>query len=309
MSSQPKLVPPAPLGRSGLVSSRLGLGCAGWPDHVSHEQIVQVFRAAFELGIRHIDVAEKYGTEEAVGRAIKDAGAPKDMVLATKVGTDEQRRFTADYARMSVERSLKRLQVDQLDILHIHDCGKKHMDQVFGPGGMLEALLQLKQQGLFKSLGMATWSLSALKAAIESGVFDQVQTFHAYTLLNQQAMREIIPMAKARNLPILNNGPYAGYILLSGATLDARYQYHTAPAEVIEMVKRIEAVCARKSVSIATAALAFSLQNPDVDVTVIGASSPDKLRERAAAFNAPLSQPDFDEMLAAAGGMAPIHTD
>ncbi len=304
-----RIIPPARLGRSGLVSSRLGLGCAGWPQQVSHAQAVEVFRTAFEIGIRHIDVAEKYGTEEAVGRALKDAGAPRDMVLATKVGRDAQHRFTADYARMSVERSLKRLQVDQLDILHIHDCGANHLDQVFGPGGMLEELLKLKEEGLFKSLGMATWSLTALKAAITSGVFDQIQTFHAYTLLNQQAAQEVIPMAKARDLPILNNGPYAGYILMSGAVPDARYQYGPAPAEVVEMVRRIEAVCARKGVSIATAALAFSLHNPDIDVTVIGASSPDKLRERAAALNAPLSRADFDEMLMAAGGMAPIHTD
>ncbi len=75
------------------------------------------------------------------------------------------------------------------------------------------------------------------------------------------------------------------------------------------MVRRIEAVCERKGVSIATAALAFSLANPDVDVTVIGSSSAAKLIERAAAFNAPLMPSDFDEMLAAAAGQAPLHTD
>jgi D-threo-aldose 1-dehydrogenase len=153
---------------------------------------------------------------------------------------------------------------------------------------------------------MATSSLTCQKAAIDCGEIDHIQPFHSYTLLNQQAMEEVIPAAKLKNLSVLNNAPYAGYILLTGAIKDAKYNYSPASVEVIEAVKRIEAVCETKQVSLATAALAFSLMTPQIDATVIGASTPEKLRERVAVFNAPLAMADFYDMVRAAGSSLPI---
>jgi len=300
-------IPPVTLGRSDIVSSRLGLGCAGWPHQAPYEQVVDVFRTAFRIGVRHIDTAAKYGTEDVVGRAIQDAGAPPGLVLATKAGIDrDAKRFTADHVLRSVENSLRLLRVDRLDILHLHDCRTEHLDQVFGTGGALSALLKLKSEGVIRSIGVATSSLATLNAAIDSGDVDHIQCFHTYTLLNQDARDGLFPRARAANLSILNNGPYAGYILITGSGPGALYHYHAAPPEVIAAVQRIESVCERKGVALGTAALAFSLSCPQVDVTVIGASAPHKLLERAAAFNAPLSAADFDEMLAAAGVTFPV---
>jgi D-threo-aldose 1-dehydrogenase len=301
-------VPAVTLGRSGIVSSRLGLGCAGWPSRSPYETVVEVFRAAFAAGIRHVDVAAKYGTEEIVGRALKDAGAPADRVLATKCGSygDElgisYREYSAETVYRSVERSLKLLQVDHFDIVHVHDCEPSDLPFIFGKRGAVHGLAELKRQGVVRSIGMGTYTLRCLQAAVDSGEVDQIQSFHTYTLLNQDATRQLIPSARARNLGLLNNAPYAGYILMSGAVPGATYVYAPARPEVMEAVRRIEAVCARKGVSLATAALAFSLQNPAVDVTVIGASSPEKLRERIAAFNAPLTAADFQEMIDVAAG-------
>lgn len=306
-------VPRVTLGRSGIVSSRMGLGCAYWPHHQPYDTVVEVFRTAFAAGIRHIDAAALYGTEEIVGRAIKDAQPPAGMVMVTKACSEREnghhiQDYTESRVMYSVERSLKRLQVDHLDVLHIHDCQPKDMPQVFAKDGALQAMLKLKSQGVIKSIGMATSSLTCLKAAIECGDIDHIQAFHSYTLLNQEAKKEVIPGAKARKLSLLNNAPYAGYILLTGSGLDARYNYRPAPPEVIAAVQRIEDVCARKGVSIGTAALAFSLLDSQVDATVIGASTPEKLLERVAVFNAPLTRQDLDEMMAAAGGTFPIST-
>jgi D-threo-aldose 1-dehydrogenase len=291
----------------------LGLGCAVWPNEQPYETVVEVFRTAFAAGIRHIDAAALYGTEEVVGRALKDAGIPADMVMVTKACSEVEnhqhfQEYTAHRVMLSVERSLKRLPVDHLDILHIHDVRPQDLPQVFSKDGALQAMLQLKSQGVIKSIGMATSSLTCLKAAIECGDIDHIQPFHSYTLLNQESKKEIIPAARAKNLSILNNAPYAGYILLTGPTPDARYNYRPANAEVVDAVRRIEQVCARKGVSIGTAALAFSLLDPQVDATVIGASTPAKLLERVSAFNAPLTAEDFAQMLAAAGGTFPIST-
>jgi aryl-alcohol dehydrogenase-like predicted oxidoreductase len=77
-------VPRVVLGRSGITSTRLGLGCSIWPLKIPYHQVLDTLRTALELGIRHIDVAPIYGTEEIVGRALHDLGIPKDLVLATK---------------------------------------------------------------------------------------------------------------------------------------------------------------------------------------------------------------------------------
>src|SRR5579864_2108118 len=77
-------VPLVTLGRSELVSSRLGLGCAVWPEQSPYDTVVEVLRTAFDAGVRHIDAAALYGTEEIVGKALTDAGRPADLVMVTK---------------------------------------------------------------------------------------------------------------------------------------------------------------------------------------------------------------------------------
>jgi D-threo-aldose 1-dehydrogenase len=303
--------PRVTLGRSGIVSSRLGLGCAVWPHEKPYDEVVEVFRTAFAAGVRHIDAAALYGTEEVVGRALTDAGRPADMVMVTKACTEVEdgnyiQDFTEKRVMYSVERSLRRLQVDHIDILHIHDPRTEDIPQVFARDGALQGLLKLKSQGVVKSIGMATSSLNCLKAAIDSGDVDHIQSFHSYTLLNRESAKEVYPQARAHNLSVLNNAPYAGYILLTGPIEGAKYNYQPASPDVVEAVRRIQAVCERKGVDLATAALAFSLLDPMVDATVIGASTPAKLLERVAAFNAPLTQEDFKEMMDAAGGTFPV---
>ena len=153
---------------------------------------------------------------------------------------------------------------------------------------------------------MATHSLVALQAAIDTNEVDHIQAYHSYTLLNQDLMQSVCPRARGKNLSILNNAPFAGFILATGPVPDARYNYRLAERPVTEATRRVEEVCTRKGVSLETAALAFSLKNPDIDVTVVGASTPEKLRRRVEAFQAPLEKEDFVEMILAAGGSFPI---
>lgn len=304
-------VPKAVLGRTGITSTRFGIGTAVWPLRQPYDRVVEVFRTAFAAGIRHVDTAPLYGSEEVVGRALKDAGHPEGMVLATKTCSysDElgivYREYSARTAYRSVERSLKRLKVDQLSIVHIHDVEPENLAQIGGKDGALQALLDLKAQGVIRSIGMATVSLECLEWAIDTGDIDNLQMYHTYTLLNTEATKSVIPKARAKNLTILNNAPYAGWILQTGPIPDAMYNYFPATPEVIEAAKRLEEVCARKGVSLPEAAVAFSFKSPLVDVTVIGASTPEKVRERVNVFASKLTDKDFAEMLAAAGASFP----
>ncbi len=305
-------VPRVVLGRSGITSTRLGLGTFLWPTHRPYEQVLEVFRAAFDAGIRHIDTAPLYGSEEVVGRALHDLGAPKDLVLSTKCCSywDDlgivYREYSDRTAYHSVERSLKRLQVDHLDVVHLHDVDPENLEQIGSKEGALRALVDLKSQGVIRSIGMATVCLECLQWAIDTGEVDQLQSYHTLTLLNTTARQAVIPNGHAKNLSFFNVAPYAAWVLQSGPTPDAMYNYRPAPANVIEAARQLEQICTRKGVTLAEAALAFSLQAPDVEVTVVGCSTPERVRERVRVFASKLTQSDFDEMLAAAGGPYPV---
>jgi D-threo-aldose 1-dehydrogenase len=305
-------VPRVLLGRTGIVSTRFGIGTAVWPLKQPYDTVVEVFKTAFAAGIRHVDTAPLYGSEPVVGRALADAGAPPDLVLSTKCCSYSEelgivyREYSDRTAYRSVERSLKRLRVDHLSVVHIHDVDKENLPQIFGPNGALKALLDLKRQGVIRAIGMATVSLECQKAAIDSGEIDCVQIYHTNTLLNTEARDEVIPAARAKKLAIFNNAPYAGWILQTGPIAEAMYNYYPAAPEVIDAARRLQAVCAQKRVTLAEAAVAFSFQSPLVDVTVIGASTPERVRERVKVFGSTLTEADFADLLAAAGGSYPV---
>jgi D-threo-aldose 1-dehydrogenase len=305
LPTMPKVI----LGRSGIVSTRIGLGTAAWPLNIPYEQTVHVLQIALTGGIRHIDMAPYYGTEELIGRALQEIKIPADAVLATKVGSyldndlwTSYNNYSARTVYQSVERSLKRLGVDHIHIIHIHNAQAQDLPQIFAKGGALAALLDLKAQGVISSIGMATLGLDCQLAAVACGEIDHIQPFHTYTLLNQTAKTELFPKARAANLSILNNAPYAGYILATGSVPGARYNYGPASPEVIDAVKRMEVLCAQKGVSLPTAAVAFSLQESDVDVTVIASGKPRHVIGWVQDLAASLTHADLAELVQAAGG-------
>ena len=305
-------VPRAFLGRTGVVSTRFGLGTAVWPLRRPYDLVVDVFRTAFDAGIRHVDTAPLYRSEEVVGRALHDAGPPDDLVLATKVCAycDDlgivYREYSDRTAYRSVERSLKRLGVDRLSLVNIHDVEPENLEQIGSKGGALRALLDLKSQGVIRSIGLAAGSLECHQWAIATGDIDHIQMYHTYTLLNTTARDEVIPNARANDLAILNNAPYAGWILQSGPVPDAMYNYRPASVKVAEAVRRLDQACAKKGISLAEAAVAFSFKSPLIDVTVIGASTPERVRERVRVFASKLTGADFDDLLASVGESFPL---
>jgi aryl-alcohol dehydrogenase-like predicted oxidoreductase len=300
------------LGRTGQSSSHLGLGFGTWPFKVTYTQFLKVLHTALESGIRHLDVSPLYSTEELLGRALTDLQAPDDIFLSTKacayrddIGIEYQ-EYSGRTVMASVRRSLKQLNVDTLDCVHIHDPLPEHLDQIYGKGGALECLQALRDQEVIDSIGMATVDLHCLESAIDCGEFDHIQFFHSYTLLNQEATEKVIPKAKAKNLSVLNNAPQAGFILATGPVPDACYNYRPASREVMAAATRIQEICNRKGVPMGTAALAYSLQCPDIDVTVVAAESPARILECLAAYRTGLAADDFEEMISAAGGPYPV---
>jgi D-threo-aldose 1-dehydrogenase len=295
------------LGRSGIISTRLGLGTATWPHRVSMDQTIEMLQTAFDAGVRHIDTAPLYQTEHIIGAALQHMDVPEDIVLATKAGEYSEdslgfkgRDYSADTFYRSVERSLKRFGRDYIHILHVHDADAEQMAQVLGPQGAMSALLDLKNQGVIGAVGLGAMYLDSLKIAAESGQFDVLQIFHNYTLLNQSASVELFPFCQVKEISIFNSAPYAGYILATGAIEGARYNYRMASPEVMDAVRRMETVCEELGVDLPTAAVVFAASHPAVDVVVIASGKPERIAQWIRAMDTHLTADDFARLLAAA---------
>lgn len=302
-------IPKVTLGRSGIVSTKLGLGTASWPARVPYEDTVMMLQTALNAGIRHIDTAPLYQTEHIIGQALQELALPDDIVIATKAGSysesslgSQGQDYRADTIYRSVERSLKRLGIDHIHILHVHDVSPDRMPEVLAPDGALAALLDLKAQNVIGAIGMGTVFLSCLESAVQSGQFDIVQIFHTYTLLNQSAEENLFKLCREHKVSILNSAPFAGYILATGAGPGARYNYAPASSDVMAATHRLDEICNQKGVDLPTAAMAFSFRNDNIDVTIPASGKPIRISQWISAMHTPLSDEDFKEILAAAGG-------
>ncbi len=290
------------LGSSGLEITRLGLGCAaigGLYGDIPDEQATQVVHKALELGLNLFDTAPLYGSgksEIRLGQALKDV--PRDSyVLASKVGrilvpTDDSDRgqsifgdpppfkpvfdYSYDGVMRSFEDSLKRLGVERIDILHIHDPDD-HWQQAIE--GAYPALDKLRSAGVISavSAGMNQWEMLARFA--REGDFDCFLLAGRYSLLDQSSLDELLPLCLEKNIGILAGGTYNSGILAKGAKPGATYNYGEAPAEIMQKAAAIEAVAARHEVDVKAAASQFVFAHPAITCIIPGTRQPSRVEE------------------------------
>ena len=302
MTAELPAVPKVVLGRSGIVSTRLGLGSGNWIAELPDDRYGAMLREAFRLGIRHLDTAPSY-EQARFARLLRESDPPDDLVVVTKVGRFQKPGggfridFDPDLAVRTVHRNLEELGLEHLPIVKLHDCRPEHLEeQILSPGGTLDALRKLQAEGLIGAIGTACGNAAAAAIAAASGELDIIGSYHHYTLLNREARHRIHPQARRHDLGVINISPWAGNILATGAVPGARYSYREAAPEVLEAVGQIERRCAAKSVSLPVAALAFSLACPDIHVTIIGPVSIEELRQDVATLDLPLTPAELDAL-------------
>ena len=295
-------VPNATLGRSGIASTKIGLGTANWIGRTSDENFLSIMREAFRLGIRHLDTAPSY-EQERLTRLLREADPPDDVLIITKIGRllnaegEIELDFDPDLAERTIDLNLRQLEMEKLPVVLLHDCADEDFPYIMGKGGVLERLRKLQSQGVVGAVGVATGQPEAVALAAESGEFDVIQSYHLYTLLNRVATERIFPAVREHDLGVVNLSPLAGNILATGAIKGAVYSYGPASEAVLGEVSRMERECAEKGVSLPIAAVTFSLLCREVDVTVIGPVTVEELREDVAALNPALAE---DELMAMA---------
>ena len=290
------------LGSTGLEVTRMGLGCApigGLFGDIPDEQAHAVVHRALSVGFNLFDTAPLYGSgksEVRLGQALADT--PRESyVLATKVGRvletshDPDRGggvyinpgsfkpvfdFSYDGTMRSFEESLTRLGLDRIDILHIHDADD-HFDEAMK--GAYPALDKLRSEGVISgvSAGMNQWEVLAQFA--RAGDFDCFLLAGRYSLLEQGALDELIPLCQEKNIGIMAGGTYNSGILAKGAGPGATYNYEEAPLEIIRKAQELESVAARHKVSLKAAASQFALAHPVVTTIVPGTRQPDRVTE------------------------------
>ena len=190
-------------GHSGHLSSRILLGAAAFSE-VTQAEADAALELALSFGVNHVDVAASYGDAELrVGSWISRHGRP--FFLATKTG-----ERTAVKAREEIQRSLERLQVDQVDLLQLHNLvDPQEWETALGPGGALEAAIQAREQGLVRFIGITGHGTSVAamhRRALERFDFDSVLLPFSYVMAqNEQYLADFLSLVKvclSRNVAV-----------------------------------------------------------------------------------------------------------
>jgi D-threo-aldose 1-dehydrogenase len=304
---------------SGLKVTTMGLGGTGLGNmyratdpKVAHDTV----HAAFANGLRYFDTAPVYGfglAESRLGEAI--ASLPRnEIVISSKVGYDlvpippeevkpvlwdaaPPFRADFDYSRdavlRSIEASLKRLGVDAIDMLAIHDPDEALH---FAPGedpfarsrfreameGAYPALDELRSQGVIRAVGVGINQWQMLADFVTAGRFDYFLLAGRYTLLEQEPLATLLPECEKRGTGIVIGGPYNSGILATGPVEGATFNTKIASPAVLERVRRIQKVCESHAVPLPAAALQFPLGHPIVASVIPGARSVAELEQNLA---------------------------
>jgi len=312
-------LPTRKLGRSGLDVTVLGFGAAPLGDIyevLDDATAIATVEAAAAAGITLFDAAPLYGqgsAEHRVGTALRRQ-PPGSFVMSTKVGrlltpAPEGRTKTTRYvgglsfnvvhdysydgAMRSHEQSLHRLGLPKVDILLIHDADAWSHGPVEGPKryreaieGAYKALEKLRSEKVIKGIGIGVNDPIYAARYLREGDFDCLLLAGRYTLLEQPALKEVLPIAAERDIGVMLGGVFNSGILARGSAAGAKYNYTDAPPDILDRVRKIEHVCADHNVALPVAAMHFALAGPAVSSLVLGAVTPDEVRRNVAAISA-----------------------
>ncbi|MFN8486922.1 MAG: aldo/keto reductase [Caldilineaceae bacterium] len=290
MTTTSDALPLRPLGPTGFMVTPLCVGGAPFGDmpetfaySTPEDRALATIRATFASPINFLDTAAVYGngeSERRIGLVLREIGGlPKGFVLATKADRSLQTGdFSGEQMKRSVEESLKRLGLDRLQYVYIHDPEHTTFENVLGPGGPLEVLQRLREQGVIEHIGISGGPIAMLIRYMETGAFSAVETHNRYTLINRSA-EPLLDVAKRLGMAVVNAAPYGSGILAKGPDAYARYAYQDAPPEIVERTRKLAAVCQEYNVPLAAAALQFSTRDPRVTTTVVGMTRPERLAQ------------------------------
>jgi D-threo-aldose 1-dehydrogenase len=299
VSKSSPVLPKARIGRTALEVTKLGFGTVALGLLSDEEEEIgrEAVRQAYLHGLSFFDTAPYYGNgkaERRLGESLKGFDRSTFAVF-TKVGrvvplesetygSGWQPPFDYGYDAImrSYETSLKRLKIERVDAILLHDIGavthgERHAElfkQAMDSG--YRALSELKSSGAISAIGIGVNEWQVLEEAMRAANFDVFLLAGRYTLLEQTALDTFLPECVRREISVLVGGPFNSGILAKGPSFGVWYNYAPAPEPVLERVRRIQAVCEQYRVALPTAALRFPSVHPAVAAVVFGPRSADE---------------------------------
>ena len=307
---------------SGQPLSLVGLGSAPFGNlhgAITDEACHAVVDTAWEAGIRTFDTAPHYGiglAERRLGAAL--AGRPRDeFSVSTKVGRvlvptperagelDEHgfvtpavyRRewdFSRDGILRSIDESLTRLGLDDLEIVYLHDPDE-HWEQASTEG--VDALIELREQGLIGAIGAGMNQSAMLTEFVRRCDIDVVMVAGRYTLIDRSAADDLLPVALERGISVVAAAVYNSGLLSQAEVPDgALLDYRPAPADAIARARAMAEICARHGVTLPDAAVQFPLRHPAVTSVMVGVRSPQQVADAIQRASVPIPEAVWVEL-------------
>ncbi|WP_127502831.1 aldo/keto reductase [Actinoplanes solisilvae] len=272
----------------------LVLGTAALGDRPDAGEGVATVLAAAEAGITRVDTSPWYGrgaAERRLGQALGQL-PPGTLTISTKVGyvvsdDDWSRReqdFSADATLRSLESSLSRLGVAEVDTVLIHDP-EDHMREALV--GAYPALHRLRAEGVVRAIGVGMNQTAGPARFVRETDLDVVLVAGRYTLLDRSAGDELLPLCLERGVEVLAGGVFNTGVLANpepGAT----YDYAPAPAEIVARAQALQFLCTAYGVPLAAAALRFPARHPAVAAVLLGPAGRAQLAENLRDWDYPI---------------------
>lgn len=312
------------LGRTGIQVSRLCLGTMSFGGAADEETSAAMFRRCRELGVNFFDTANVYNggrSEEILGRLIESCR--DEVVLTSKVclpvGTGaNDRGLSRRHILLEVEKSLKRLNTDRLDLYFVH-----HFDSRTAMEETLRALDDLQRQGKIVHPAVSNWAAWQIAKALGISAKDSLARFECiqpmYNLVKRQAEVELLPLAASEQLGVIPYSPLGGGLFTGKYGADRKptqgrlveqqmYGRRYGDSRYYEIADRFSAYAREREVHPATLAVAWVMSHPAVTAPIVGARSVEQLEPSLAALQLNMT-PEWREEISQLSDTPPPATD
>jgi aryl-alcohol dehydrogenase-like predicted oxidoreductase len=305
------------LGNSDLHITRIGFGAwaiggGDWQfawGHQEDKDSVAAIERALDLGVNWIDTAAIYGlghSEEVVARALKQSGRKPYILTKCSMRWDNShtiyRDLKAASVREEVEASLRRLNIDVIDLYQIHwPDPESEIEEGW------ETMAQLQQEGKVRFIGVSNFNVAQMERAMKIAPITSLQP--PYSLLRRGVEAEILPWCREHGVGVVNYSPMVSGLLTGKMTAD---RIQKLPADDwrrknvefnaprlqknLALVERLRAIGDKHGVEPGVVAIAYTLHHPAVTAAIVGARRPDQVAGTIAAASFALSDEEYREV-------------